>query len=638
MNAVYKITFGTPEKLTPASYKRPSRIPLSETTGYDVSRIFFEKDEKGCRLQLPLQNGEEVYGLGLQLKSFDHKGSKKMVRPNADPLSASGDSHAPVPFFVTNKGYGIYVDTARYASFYCGISKAKRRTPVANNTIITTTEELYNKCGLKEETTMLIDIPVAQGVDLYIFEGDSITDVVAKYNLFSGGGCMPSLWGLGVLYRCYARFHDEDILKTADYFRDNHIPCDMLGLEPGWQNSSYSCSYVWDNDRYPNHVNMIDELRKKNFRLNLWEHAFVNAVSPLYDEMQNHCGDYEVWQGLVPDFGGEAATKLFAEYHRDNLVNDVISGFKLDECDGSDYTGGWSFPNCSKFASGLDGEQMHSLFGVLYQQTMMKALGNQRTLSEVRNSGACAAPYPFVLYSDLYDHKDFLMGVVNSGFSGLLWSPEIRHTTSKKDLMRRAQTVVFSVQALINCWYMPKTPWQDYEGAEDEIRELFRVRMSLIPYLYSAFYRYYTQGVAPVRALVSDYSHDPETLKINDEYFFGDSLLVAPMTAAEDSRKVYLPAGKWYDFWTDEVYEGGWHEISTDKIPVFVKDNTLLPLATPVEYITKDTQFEITLKSYGQGGTAELIEDDGDTYLTDFTVIPVDANTKQIDSKRYKLI
>lgn len=636
MGSVFKLTFGTPEELTPIKYKQASLLPLADSTGYDTSRITCSVNHKGCKLELPLQFGEEVFGLGLQLKSFDHKGSKKQMRPNADPTSTSGDSHAPVPFFVTNKGYGVYVDTARYASFYCGVSRNKGRAPVANNTIITTTEELYNKCGLKEETVMVIDIPVAQGVDLYIFEGDTIAEIVAAYNLFSGGGCMPPLWGLGVFYRCWARYHDYQVVEMARYFRDNHLPCDILGLEPGWQSSSYSCSYQWDGERYPDHDAMMEELKKLHFNVNLWEHAFINATSPIYEQMRPHCGDYEVWQGVVPDFADTKAMDIFADYHKKELVEKGVTGFKLDECDGSDYTGGWSFPNCSEFGSGLDGEQMHSLLGVLYQQTILKSLGNQRTLSEVRSSGAFAAPYPFVLYSDLYAHKDFIMGVVNAGFSGLLWAPEVRGNQSKEDLIRRIQTVVFSPQAIINAWSIPRAPWMEYDAME-EVRALFHLRMSLIPYLYSAFYRYHTEGVAPVRAVVSDYTADAETYHLTDEYLFGDSMLVAPLTAGEESRRVYLPEGEWFDFWTNEKYPQGWHEVATDNIPVFVKSGSLIPFAQPLEYLNKDTVFDITLRCYGEGGKAILVEDNGETCDAAFRTLSVDCDTAAIDSFRYRL-
>ena len=240
-----KLTFGTPEKIVPSIYCKNFNY-IETPIKYDESKISFKTTARGCLLELPLEFGEEVYGFGLQLKGFNHKGHNLQLRVNSDPVAYTGDSHAPVPFFVTTNGYGIYIDTARYIEASCGYGKNNHREPVENNTIIATAEDLYQKCGLKETTVMAIEIPVAKGVDIYIFDGDTITDIVSQYNMFSGGGCDVPEWGLGVLYRCYAKYTGNEIIKTAKYFRDNDIPCDIIGLEPGWQSSSYSCSYLWD--------------------------------------------------------------------------------------------------------------------------------------------------------------------------------------------------------------------------------------------------------------------------------------------------------------------------------------------------------------------------------------------------------
>ncbi len=120
--------------------------------------------------------------------------------------------------------------------------------------------------------------------------------------------------------------------------------------------------------------------------------------------------------------------EIFGNYHGRTLVDIGISGFKLDECDSSDYTGGWSFPDFSRFPSGVDGEQMHAVFGLRYQNAVWQEFKKRGrpTYNLVRSSGALASPYPFVLYSDLYEHRDFIRALVNSGFSGLLWCPEVR--------------------------------------------------------------------------------------------------------------------------------------------------------------------------------------------------------------------
>ena len=565
-----KITFGTPEKIVPSKYCKGLNYQETEIK-YNTDNFKFKTTARGCVLEFPLEFGEEVFGFGLQLKGFNHKNHKLQLRTNSDPVANTGDSHAPVPFFVTNKGYGMYFDTARYIEVCCGYGKNKNREPVENNTIIATAEDLYKKCGLRETTVMSVEIPVAKGIDVYIFEGKNILDVVSQYNMFSGGGCDVPEWGLGVLYRAYARNTGDQIIELAKYFRENDIPVDIMGLEPGWQSSSYSCSYVWDKERYPNYEEVIKCLRGNNFHINLWEHAFVNATSPIYKDMHDYSGDYEVWQGLIPDFATEQAQEIFAKYHKEYLVDKGIDGFKLDECDNSDFVHDWSFPNCVEFPSGMDGEQYHQMFGTLYMQTILKALGDTPTLSEVRNAGALAAAYPFVLYSDLYDHQDFIRGVVNSGFSGILWTPELRDASTKKELLRRLQTTVFSVQCLINAWYCPEVPWKEFD-CEKEVIDLLNERHRLIPMLKRAFKEYKETGKPPVRALVADYTDDKETYSIDDEYIFCDNLIVAPLTSKSDERKVYLPQGNWVDYWTREKVESGWFSVTTDNIPVFEKE------------------------------------------------------------------
>ncbi len=187
----------------------------------------------------------------------------------------------------------------------------------------------------------------------------------------------------------------------------------------------------------------------------------------------------------------------------------------------------------------------------------------------MRNAGALAASYPFVLYSDLYDHREFVRAMANSGFSGLLWTPEVRHAGSKEEMLRRLQTVVFSPQCLINAWYCEEAPWKALD-CEDEVRDLLKLRMTLVPMLQEAFANYKARGIAPIRALVSDFTDDPETYAIDDQYLFCDKLLVAPIFTGETGRKVYLPAGaKWRDYFTKEPVESGWLEVSTTSIPVY---------------------------------------------------------------------
>ncbi len=642
---IQKITFGTPEQYTPEYFRQFSikkeeieQISVSRSSGITEEKIHWKKTKRGITVTLPMETREDIYGFGLQLQGFNQAGRRRYMKVNSDPVANTGESHAPVPFYISSAGYGLFVNTFRYTTFLCGTNSERGQSSgmTAENEIHEEFSEaaIYALKRAKEERKIIIDIPAAEGIELYLFEGN-IPEVVQRYNLFSGGGCVPPMWGLGMWYRIYGGSDEKVLEKLAEQFREEKLPMDVLGLEPGWHSHSYSCTYKWSY-LFPHPEEMIEKMSKHGYKLNLWEHLYVYPKAPFYKKLVPYSGDYEVWNGLVPDFATKGASELFENYHRDTFVKKGIAGFKLDECDNSDYNpSNWAFPDSTEFPSGMDGEQMHLAIGTLYQNLIYRIYRqeNRRTYSQVRSSGALAAPLPFVLYSDLYDHKQFIRGVVNSGFSGLLWCPEVRDCANGDDLLRRLQTVVFSAHALINSWRIPSPPWKQTDIEKnlageimdtadyytEECRKLFALRMSLLPYLYSAFVEYSRTGKPPIRALVLDYPEDMEARMVDDEYLFGDSMLVCPLTYEDGtSRKVYLPQGRWYNFFTGEEAEGGqMFEIHAayDEIPVFVKDGAMIPVANPVLHIDKDTVFEMTVKIFGEAdGRFVLYEDDFDTF------------------------
>ena len=623
---VWRVTIGTPEKITPVNTRQISPLTNALATLPAVTdcplAVSGSVSGRGCRVHLPLADDEMIYGLGLQFKSFEQRGRKKTLRVNADPITDAGDSHAPVPFYVTTRGYGVFVDTARYATFYCG---STHRQPAA-----------AEAAGSSAATE--VEVPEAQGVDVYVFAGPSLREAVQRYNLFAGGGALQPRWGLGFWYRCDAGFAQTNVLAMAADLRAEHIPCDVLGLEPGWQSHAYSCSFAWST-KFPDPRDLIAQLRRQHYHVNLWEHAFTHPSSPLYQPLQAHAGDHEVWGGLVPDFLGAQARNLFADYHAREFVALGVSGFKLDECDNSDYTGSWSFPELSRFPSGADGEQMHSLFGLHYQNAVEQAFAQhqQRTYGLVRSSGALASASPYVLYSDLYNHAQFIHAVPQAGFCGLLWAPEVREAANPAELVRRLQSAVFSPLAMVNAWYLKNPPWKQVDRAANnagqfspaagqvtaQCRAVIELRMELLPYLHAAFVRYHQEGLPPLRAVVMDYPDDRETRSLDDEYLMGDSLLVAPVAVTDAApatdqpvqRTVYLPAGDWQDFWTGQHYPGHQHmtvTVALDRVPVFVKSGAILPLAQPTLSTEEADSWKLTAVVYGEGNQpATLFEDDG---------------------------
>ena len=220
----------------------------------------------------------------------------------------------------------------------------------------------------------------------------------------------------------------------------------------------------------------------------------------------------------------------------------------------------------------MAGASTHSFLGLRYQDTIQSGFEKRgaRTYGLVRSSHALAAPYPFALYSDLYDHKEYFRALVNAGFSGLLWTPEVRDARNVKDLIRRLQTVLFAPLDQVDTWYMKNPAWKQverkantagqfadhWEEVEAQCRRLIELRMRLVPYLYSAFVRYHRQGLPPFRALVMDYPDDPAIWAVDDQFLMGESLLIAPLTPEETKRSIYLPEGGWFNFWSGELHRG----------------------------------------------------------------------------------
>jgi alpha-D-xyloside xylohydrolase len=625
MPGVWKASIGTAEAFTPvkgrlveAKVDGLKAMGVLETAplGAPVGRV----TGRGCLVALPLAPEEMLYGFGLQLLSFGQRGKKKVMRVNADPRLDSGDSHAPVPFYVSTRGYGVFVDTARHVEFDCGNARLKPTRAMTGGATGTPDENETHGLAMVDKGRVLVEVPRVEGVDVYLFAGPSMMEAVRRYNLFSGGGVEPPAWGLGFWYRAYGKGTQATVTKQMQDLRAGKIPCDVFGLEPGWQSHSYSCSFIWNNEGFPDPEGLLATAKGLNLKVNLWEHAYVHPTSPLFAPLEDKAGDYGVWGGLVPDFAGEPARKIFGDFHGRTLIDKGISGFKLDECDGSDFTGSWSFPDFSRFPSGVDGEQMHAVFGLRYQAAIWQQFRDRKieTYGLVRSSGALAAPYPFVLYSDLYDHRQFVRGVVTAGFSGLLWCPEVRDASSEEDLIRRLQSVVFSPLAMVNAWYIQNPPWMqmdreknnrgeidpDAARLEAKCREIIGWRMMLVPYLRAAFARYAEDGTPPFRALVMDAPGEKALWGVDDSFWVGDRMIVSPLFAGEASRKVVLPKGEWCDFWTGKAVEGGVEFVvgrEFEKIPVYVKGGSVFPVAGVGDSAESGVSRELTVRVFGDG-------------------------------------
>lgn len=564
---------------------------------------------------LPLGDDERLYGLGLQFKGMDRRGGVYHMR--VDHYGENGArTHAPVPFYVSSAGYGVFFNTTRFISLYPGIGN---RRDSANLPPIRD-RNTDPKWDAQPPSDAVEASVVGPGLEVFVFAGPTPLDSIRRYNLYFGGGALPPRWGLGFWHRVPTNAPADAIRDEVAQFEAQDFPLDVIGLEPGWQSKSYPGTFDWNPKNFPDPEAFISDMTSRGVHVNLWENPYVSPDSSIYREMLPHTGSHMVWLGVVPDYTLESARTILQDHHEQTHLAVGVSGYKIDEVDGIDE---WLWPDHAAFPSGNSGEVMRQTYGLQLQKTLyaMFRERNQRTYSLVRGSNGAASGYPFVLYSDYYDHRGFVTALVNSGFSGVLWTPEIRSAGTNEEWVRRMQTVCLSHLAQLNAWSSGTKPWSMPE-VNDAIRAAMHLRMQLIPYLYTAFAEYHFEGTPPIRSatLEQGFPTTNEAMKLAEtEFMIGSGILAAPMIGTETSRDVAFPAGEWYDFFTGKRVSDG-ESVETiaaelDEIPLYVRGGSIIPFAAYAPNVRAMDVPEIEMRIYGNGpATGRLYWDDGETF------------------------
>lgn len=635
---VWKATINQPEdfNLLSVANKAPRKETLNNKTSqeFPISKEEIKTFTKNGKtfLRFPLEKEEQIYGFGLNFKTVQQRG--KILRLHVDHYGGkdNGRTHAPVPFYVSSKGYGVLINAARYIDVYIGtgVRRDSKNPAKAHDR---NTDKKWSAQPYSDNLEIVIP---ADGVELVLFAGESMLDVVQRFNLYCGGGILPPKWGLGFWQRTPTLFNTEDIQNEIKSFAEKDFPLDVIGLEPGWHSKSYPCTFEWDRTRFPNPAEFAKKVGHNGIHLNLWMNPYISPEGILYDKLLPYSGSHTVWNGLVPDYTMPEARKIMQNHFKKYQLDIGVSGFKIDEIDGYDR---WLWPDIATFPSGLDAEQMRQTYG-----TQMMTLTdeiyrekNQRTYGLIRAANAGSVSYPYVIYNDYYNHKDFITALINSGFSGLLWTPEVRASRSEEEWLRRMQTTCFSPMAMINAWADGTKPWS-YPNVYKQCQEVAFLRMQMLPYLYSTFADYHFNGTPPFRGMnlesgfeanaeveqtKLDGTKNPysEAVKheVKDQYMMGEFLLVAPLFNMDEGRKVILPKGNWYDFYTGKFVGNGeiiQVENGFEKIPLFVKDGGIIPMIPKIRQTSewvKNTPLEIRV--YGNAPSSfVLYDDDGKTF------------------------
>lgn len=635
-SGTWRVEAGCPEKVNLLSElsNRPkldvinnmseAKIPI------DTNEINFQFVDSKTYLRFPLDKGEHIYGLGLNFKTVEQRGRVLELHMDHYGDTDNGRNHAPVPFFVSSKGYGVFVNTARYLTCYVGtsVSRDSKNPPVVKDR---NTDKTWEASPYSDNLEFLIP---AQGVELIIFTGKDMLDVVRRFNLYNGGGAMPPKWGLGFWHRTPTLFTSKEVDNEVAEFEKRKYPLSVIGLEPGWMSGAYPCTYEWDTTRFANPKQFVNDLLAKDIKTNVWLNPGIAPKSQLFEDIKPYTASHTQWNGLIADLTIQQAKKLMIDHWRKNIIDNGVSGYKMDENDGYDK---WLWPDVALFPSGTSAEQMRQLYGSLMQKITYDDFRckNQRTYGLVRAGNAGTSSYPYVLYNDYYDHRGFITALINSSFIGVMWTPEVRRSKTSDEWLKRIQTVCFSPLAMINAWADGTKPWS-FSDVEKEVHQVMMLRMRLLPYIYTAFANYAFEGIPPVRGMnlekgytaqnkveqgKLDGTKNPYAIAIKkeakDQFMFGENILVAPMFAGEKERKVILPQGKWFDFYSGKLVGDG--EVinviaENNQIPLFVKDGGIIPMMPAKTKINKE-KAPLEIRYYGSKPSKyRLYDDDGETF------------------------
>ena len=487
----------------------------------------------------------------------------------------------------------------------------------------------YNK--VKNET--VLESPVAQMVDYTVFVG-SADEVIAAYREVTGAAPLMPRWALGYIH-CRERFHSQnEILGTAQRFRREQLPVDMLVQDWQYWGPHGWNSMKFDEANYPDPKALTDSLHGMNLKLMLSVWSKIDRNSEVGREMA--ASGYYIPNTDWIDFFNPAAAKAYWKNFSQRLLPTGIDAWWQDatEPENDDLEG--RLVNNGQWK----GETFRCVYPLLVNKTVWEGLLNdqpsRRPMILTRSGFAGIQRYGSALWSgDVGNDWETFRRQITAGLglqaAGIPWwtydaggffRPQNQYSDKAyiERMLRWIETSVYLPLMRVHGYMSDTEPWRYGKAAQQVIAQCLKERYRLLPYIYSYAAAISTEGSTLMRPLVFDFADDAEALQQEHEYMFGRSLLVNPVTEPNVTEwTTYLPrhAGGWYDRLTGRHYEGG-QQVTTavdrSRIPVFVCAGSIVPTGPDVQSTADDFHNMITLNVYpGQDASFTLYDDDGES-------------------------
>ena len=526
---------------------------------------------------LTIAPGERIYGCGESFGALNKVGQKVQLMVT-DPQGPETDGqYKPVPFYFSNRGYGIFMHTS---------------APVTAD---------FGASYIGAQRLFMAD----EQIDLFVFFG-SPKDILNEYTNITGKSPMLPLWTFGTWMSRITYFSHEEGLEIARQLRAHKIPSDVIHFDTGWFGVDWQCDYEFAKDRFKDPKGMLDQLKRDGFHTCLWQLPYFTPKNRFFRELVDGGMAVKNAAGSLPyeDAVLDLSNPQTVKWYQDKIANLIKLGVGAIKCDF-----GEAAPYDGFYYSGRGGLYEHNLYPVRYNKALFEAVkaNSGEGVIWARSAWAGSQRYPLHWGGDAATTNTGMLGDLRGGLSfGLsgfsFWSHDMGGfvTASPEDIYRRWLPFGFLSSHTRAHGAPPTEPWLISESFTKAFRQSAEMKYKLMPYVYAQAKDCSERGLPMVRALLVEFPDDPGAWLVEDEYMFGSQILVAPLLESGDSRTCYLPKGKWIDYQTGKVYDGGYQNIKVGEIPcvILVRDGSLIPHA-PLAQRTDQIQWDkVEWKAY----------------------------------------
>ncbi len=587
-------------------YERDGEL-VTKSSGRDLAYVktnwkgdyySYNGDDAYMVQHLGLSVGELVYGLGERFTPLVKNGQSVDIW-NEDGGTGTEQSYKNIPFYLSNRGYGVFVNHTERVSYEIG-------------------SEYVTKVGFS--------VP-GEHLDYFVINGPTMKEALVRYTDMTGKPSLPPAWtfGLWLSTSFITNYDEKTVLGFIDGMQERNIPLTVFHFDCLWMKNFHWTDFCWDSNIFPDPVGMLKKIHDKGVRVCVWINPYVGQRSALFEEgvkngyfLKRENGDvwqWDMWQpGLaIVDFTNSKACQWYSEKLK-MLMDMGVDCFKTDF--------GERIPTDAVYYNEFDPVKMHNYYSYIYNKTVFETIeavkGKGEAVLFARSATVGGQKFPVHWGGDCTANYESMgeslrggLSLTSSGFG--FWSHDIGgfEDTSTPDVYKRwAAFGLLSTHSRLHGSISYRVPWNYGEEAVDTLRFFTRLKMSLMPYIYSSAVETSKTGIPIMRSMVMEFTQDYNCHYLERQYMFGDSLLVAPIFNEEGIGRYYLPEGTWTDYFTGERLAGDrWYERTYDylSIPMFARENSIIAKGSRDDRPDYDYADHVEFRIYELSGRAEAV-------------------------------